>query len=113
VAPTAGEVTGPEIEVRLEATGIAIVPATGTRVPGEAHFHLFLDADPAVDRTQPVGQGAGVVHLGTGAARHSYRDLPPGPHRLIAVLGWGDHVPVADATTDTVTFTVGPPTRQP
>jgi hypothetical protein len=28
--------------------------------------------------------------------------LAPGRHRLIAVLAWGDHVPVANALRDTI-----------
>jgi hypothetical protein len=47
-----------------------------------------------------------VVHLGKGDTTHAYAGLAPGAHRVIAVLAWGDHVPVEGAVRDTVDFVV-------
>ena len=106
VAPTMGARTGGELEVRLSSSGVRVVPATGTAAPGEAHLHLFLDTDLPADLTQPVGQGQGILHLGTGDSVHAYTGLAPGRHRIIALLATGDHVPMAGAASDTVEFEV-------
>ncbi len=107
-APRSGStVTGTAVTVRLKATGIRIVPASGLKVDGEAHHHVFVDADltPADSAIPKTGQ---IYHLGSGADTLRLEGLAPGAHRLIAVLAWGNHVPVAGARTDTVRFTVKP-----
>lgn len=107
LAPTGAALIGDSVTVRLRAEGIAIVPATGSRVEGEAHHHLFVDAD-VTPEGEAIPRGEGIHHLGTGA--DSLRiGLAPGTHRLIAVLAWGDHVPVAGAARDTVVLTIEAP----
>jgi hypothetical protein len=51
---------------------------------------------PKDDRIRHLGSGADTVTL----------VLPAGKHRVIAVAAWGDHIPVAGAIRDTVTFEV-------
>lgn len=98
---------GDSLTVQFGAFGATVVPATGTRVEGEVHHHLFVDVD-VTPEGEPVPKGEGIYHLGTGA--DSVRiALAPGRHRLIAVLAWGDHVPVAGATRDTITVEMVPP----
>ncbi len=104
-SPAIGDTTGADVTVALRADGITIAPATGTREPGMAHHHLFLDRDPSDDR-RAIPSEAGVVHLGKGDTTHVFSSLTPGPHRVIAVLAWGDHVPVEGAGRDTVDFVV-------
>jgi hypothetical protein len=104
-SPAPGDSTGPEVTVVLRVDGITIGPATGTREPGVAHHHLFLDRDPS-GTGQVIPAESGVVHLGKGDTTHAYDGLAPGAHRVIAVLAWGDHVPVEAAIRDTVDFVV-------
>jgi hypothetical protein len=104
-SPAPGDTTGPDVTVRLRADGITIGPATGTREPGVAHHHLFLDRDPS-GAGQVIPSESGVVHLGKGDTTYAYAGLAPGAHRLVAVLASGDHVPVEGAVRDTVDFVV-------
>jgi hypothetical protein len=104
-APAPGDTTGRDVAIVLSAEGITIAPASGTREPGVAHHHLFLDRDASgADAAIPAAEG--VVHLGTGDSTYVYPGLTPGPHRVIAVLAWGDHVPVEGAGRDTADFVV-------
>lgn len=107
-SPAEGDSTGPRVMVHLSATGVRVVPASGLRVPGEGHHHLFLDIDPgAADSI--IGKGKGIFHLGTGVDSLLLDSLPPGGHRLIAVFAGGDHVPMAEVRRDTVSFSVRKP----
>jgi len=104
-SPAPGDTTGADVTVVLHVEGITIGPATGTREPGVAHHHLFLDRAPS-STGQVIPAEAGVVHLGKGDTTHVYAGLAQGAHRVIAVLAWGDHVPVEGAARDTVDFVV-------
>ena len=98
-------VDGDSITVRLSASGVRIVPA-GDTTAGTGHHHLYLDTDlgePGV--AVPVVPGR-VIHMGTGVSEYTFTDVPPGPHRLIAVVADGMHVPLQPWVTDTITFTV-------
>ena len=100
LAPMPLTFVGDSLTVRLGAYGAAVVPATGSRVEGEVHHHLLVDVD-VTPEGEPVPKGEGIYHLGNGA--DSVRiALAPGRHRLIAVLAWGDHVPVTGAARDTI-----------
>jgi hypothetical protein len=107
-APAEGGTTGSRIVVRLAASGVRVVAASGTRVAGEGHHHLFLDADPGPPETV-IGTGGGIFHLGSGVDSLVLDSLAPGPHRLIAVFASGDHVPMAEVRADTVQFEVKQP----
>ncbi len=103
--PADGDTVSQPFTVRLGAAGVAVVAASGLRQHGEGHHHLVIDlALPPMDAPIPVGPG--YVHIGTGASERVLDSLPPGPHRIIAVLGWGDHVPAAGVVTDTVRIVV-------
>lgn len=99
------EVTGPAVTVRLEATGVTIVPA-GDMTPGTGHHHLYLDDDVAPSGAPVPTVPGHVVHLGTGVSEYVFEDVAPGTHRLIAVVADGAHVPLQPWVTDTVRFTV-------
>ena len=105
VAPAKGAVTGPTVQVTLEATGIEIAPAADKK-PGTAHHHLFLDVNvTAADSAIPIGV-PGIVHLGKGQSTYTFEGVAPGLHRLIDVLADPSHVPLKPMVADTVTFTV-------
>jgi hypothetical protein len=107
LAPMPIAFRGDSITVQFGAFGATVVPATGTRVEGEVHHHLFVDVD-VTPEGEPVPKREGIYHVGDGS--DSVRiAVAPGRHRLIAVLAWGDHVPVAGASRDTITIEMLPP----
>ncbi|HEU5261220.1 MAG TPA: DUF4399 domain-containing protein [Gemmatimonadales bacterium] len=97
-------VSGP-VTVRLQATGVKIVPATIER-RGTGHHHLFVDRDLNwISDTIPQGS-PGIIHLSRGQVEFVMDSLTPGPHRIIAVVADWRHVPLNPLIADTVTFTV-------
>lgn len=106
--PADAEVTGARVVVRLAAAGVRVVPASGQRVAGEGHHHLFLDVDPG-QADSLIRTGKGIYHLGSGVDSLVLDSLPDGLHRLIAVFAGGDHVPMAEVRRDTVLFDVKKP----
>lgn len=103
--PTDGAtITGSTVNVRLAATGVPIVPA-GDLTPGTGHHHLYLDAEltPAAEPV-PTVPGS-IVHMGNAASEFRFDSVPPGQHRLIAVVADGVHVPLNPLVVDTVMFT--------
>lgn len=98
-------VTGPSVTVQLSATGVSIVPA-GDMTPGTGHHHLYLDAD-VESTTAPVPTVPGsIIHMGNAASEYTFENVAPGPHRLIAVVADGAHMPLQPLVVDTVNFTV-------
>jgi hypothetical protein len=106
VAPAEGEeVDGPNVTIRLEASGIDIVPA-GDTASGTGHHHLYLDTDLApFDVPIPAVPGQ-VIHMGDGSSSYTFEGVAAGEHRVIAVVGDGVHVPLQPPVVDTVLFTV-------
>lgn len=105
-SPAEGDtITGTSVHFTLGATGIEIAPAVDAR-PETAHHHLYLDADfPQVEASIPMGVG-GVVHLGQAQTEYTWENVPPGAHRVIAVLADPGHIPLRPWVTDTVNFVV-------
>lgn len=93
-----------EVDVFLRTT-VPLAPA-GDMTPGTGHHHLFLDADIG-DVTVPIATVPGsIVHLGDGSDSYRFEDVGSGPHRLIAVVADGAHVPLQPLVVDTVHFVV-------
>ncbi len=65
---------------------------------------LRIDAVPA-GAAIPAGV-PGIVHLGTGAGEWTVSGLAPGEHPIIAVLAYGNHVPMEGVAADTVRVVV-------
>jgi hypothetical protein len=104
--PADGDTVGPDVRIVLRTEGVVLEPAQGERVPGRGHHHIFVDTE-VTPASEPIPrQVEGIVHLGTGASQFTLRGLTPGEHRLIAVLAYGDHVPMERVVTDTVTVRV-------
>ena len=107
-SPSNGDtISGSAVRITLAATGIEIAPAADAR-PETAHHHLYLDTDfPATETAIPMGAG-GVVHLGQAQTEYHWENVPPGPHRIIAVLADPGHIPLRPWVTDTVNFVAKP-----
>lgn len=108
-SPSEGDtVSGTAVHITLNATGIEIAPAADAR-PETAHHHLYLDVDfPQLDGAIPMGV-TGVIHLGGGQREFHWDSVPPGNHRIIAVLADPGHIPLRPFVTDTVNFVVVAP----
>jgi hypothetical protein len=104
-SPAEGDTTGPDVTVKLSAMGV-IVEKAGTKVEGHGHHHLFLDMSPSAEGAPIPPNSAMVQHIGTGDSTWTFKGLTPGPHTLIAVLAYGDHVPMTNVARDTVHFVV-------
>ena len=104
--PADGDTVGPEVRVVLGAEGVEVVAADGQLMAGRGHHHLFIDTDltPA-GAAIPAGV-PGIVHIGTGAGESTVSGLAPGEHRIIAVLAYGNHVPMEGVAPDTVRVVV-------
>lgn len=108
VMPGEGAEVRGEVPITLGAEGVVVEAASGTRDEGRGHHHLFVDTDlsPA---GEPIPAGVpGIIHIGTGASEYVLTDLAPGPHRIIAMLAYGDHVPMEGVATDTLNIVVMP-----
>lgn len=107
ISPAEGATTGRDVTVTLRSEGVRITKADGARVEGVGHYHLFLDTSPTADSVVIPPNTAKIVHIGTGDSTYTFKGVPAGPHRIIAVIGYGNHVPMA-SRRDTVNFTVKP-----
>jgi hypothetical protein len=96
---------GPNLEVTLRVEGISIVPA-GQQEPMSGHHHIFLDADvsePGVPIPSVPGE---IVHMGDASSTYTFENVEPGEHRIIAVVGDWQHVPLQPWVVDTVLVTI-------
>jgi hypothetical protein len=98
-----GDTISAPFTVQLSATGVVIVPATGIREAGKGHHHLIIDGEVPPD-SLPLPSPPAAIHLGTGVSEYRVDSLAPGPHRLIAIVAFGDHVPIPGVKRDTVTI---------
>jgi len=105
LSPRSGDTTDASLTVRLAVSGATVVPADGSHMDGQGHHHLFVDVDPTPSDSV-IPKREGVYHIGTGADSLRLERLAPGPHRLIAVFAYGDHVPMTSVKPDTVNFVV-------
>lgn len=101
LSPADGDTVGPDVVVRLSVTGAQAVPATGIRIEGEGHHHLFVDAD-LLPADSVIPKTEGIYHLGSGADTLRLTGLAPGSHRIITRFAYGDHVPMTGVAADTI-----------
>jgi hypothetical protein len=104
-SPADGDTTGTDVTIVLAGENVTIAKADGARVEGTGHHHLFLDTPPSAEGQPIPPTSATVVHIGTGDSTFTFKGLAPGAHEVIAVLGYGDHVPMT-TRRDTVRFIV-------
>jgi hypothetical protein len=105
VTPTEGAlINGSTVTVQL-SSDVPLLPA-GDLTPGSGHHHLYLDAE-LTGPTEPVPTVPGsIIHMGDASASYVFENVPPGEHRIIAVVADGVHVPLQPWVVDTVSFTV-------
>ncbi len=105
VQPADGaEVDAGPLLVVMETEGVEIV-AAGNMDSGTGHHHLIVNAD--VEWSLPIPNDPGVhYHMGQAQTEFTLEDLPPGRHRIIAVVADGVHIPLDPPVSDTVTVIV-------
>ena len=94
VNPTANEVTGPNLTIKLALTGARVVPATtvkGKLPKGEGHIHVSVDNK--------------LVSMAYGTTQ-DLNGLAPGAHAKLAEFVAIDHQPFANRVVATVIFRV-------
>ncbi len=104
-SPAEGDSVSLPFTITLEASGVEVVPATGTSEPGKGHHHLIVDGD-ITDDTLPLAPAPIVIHMGNGATEKVMDSLSKGPHRIIAVFADGMHVPMKSVRSDTLNVIV-------
>lgn len=104
-SPTKGATTGTDVTVTLRSQGVTIAKSDGKMTEGIGHHHLFLDTIPTMDNMVIPPNSAKVVHIGTGDSTYTFKNLPRGTHRIIAVIGYGDHMAMP-GRRDTLDITV-------
>jgi hypothetical protein len=107
VSPVENDSTGHDVTVTLSSKNVTIAKADAAHVEGIGHYHLFLDTIPSMDTLPIPPTTKNVVHIGTGDSTYTFKGLKAGAHQIIAVLGYGNHVPMP-SVTDTVNFVVKP-----
>jgi hypothetical protein len=105
VSPAEGDSTSHDVTVVMTKEGVTIAKADGAQVEGTGHYHLFLDTIPSADGAAIPPNSKNTVHIGTGDSTYTFKGLSAGPHEIIAVIGYGNHFPMA-ARRDTVKFVV-------
>lgn len=105
LSPAEGDSTGPDVTVVLGKENVTIEKASGTKVEGVGHYHLFLDTIPVEDGVVIPPNSKNTVHIGTGDSTYTFKGLAPGAHEIIAVIGYGDHSAMPEKR-DTVRFVV-------
>jgi len=98
-------ITGTSVTVRLDASGVSIVPA-GDMTMGTGHHHLYLDADLTEPGVPVPSIPGSIIHMGDASSAYTFEGLTPGQHRIIAVVADGAHFPLQPWVVDTVTFMV-------
>lgn len=101
-SPANGDTVGPTVKVTVETQGVTLEKANGSHVAGHGHFHLFVDTTVTMGSTPIPPTGKKIIHVGSGANEVTLTGLAAGPHRIIAVLGYGDHVVMNGAKQDTI-----------
>ncbi len=104
-SPRTGDTVSVPFTVALAATGVEVIPADGTAVEGQGHHHLLIDSALATD-TLPIPGAPAAIHMGNGASEFEVKELAPGPHRIITVFAYGNHVPMSMVKRDTIDIVV-------
>jgi hypothetical protein len=108
-APANGATVTNPVTVTVQSSGAVIKPATDND-PNAAHYHYFVDRNPAsvLQQGQPIPTGQpDIIH--TDSPNQQLPNLSPGQHTVWVVLAHTDHTPYNPNVQDQVTFTVAAP----
>ncbi|MHB8577976.1 MAG: DUF4399 domain-containing protein [Dehalococcoidia bacterium] len=105
-APANGATVSNPVAMKITSSGITIKAATA-QDPTAAHYHYFIDHDPALVVKQgqqiPTGQ-PDIVH--SADPNQVLPNLAAGPHTVWVVMAHTDHTPLTPDVTAKVSFSV-------
>ncbi len=107
-APANNSTANSTVIVNVEQSGAVIKPATDND-PNAAHYHYFIDRDPAtvLKPGQPIPTGQpDIIHSASPSL--PVVGLKPGQHHVWVVLAHSDHTPFSPNVQREVAFTVVP-----
>lgn len=106
-SPTQNGVVGSgTVKVSVHYSGPTLVPGAQATKLDDYHLHYFLDEDASAYISGAKSIPAGNPHIvHTAATEVTFDNLARGKHTLTVVMSGNNHVPVAPALTDTVSFT--------
>ncbi len=105
--PSEGATVSNPVQMHVTSSGATIKAATDADASA-AHYHYFIDRDPAtvVQQGQPIPAGQpDIIH--TNDANLPLPSLAPGQHTIWVVLAHTDHTPYNPSVQARVAFTVG------
>jgi hypothetical protein len=92
ISPRDGARVSNPVVVRFGLKGMGIAPA-GIKFDNTGHHHLLIDTDAPTDLNAPLPSSDKVIHFGKGQTETTLKDLSPGKHTLLLVLGDASHIP--------------------
>jgi hypothetical protein len=92
ISPKDGATVSNPVVVQFGLKGMGIAPA-GIKFDNTGHHHLLIDTDAPTDLSAPLPSSDKVIHFGKGQTETTLKDLTPGKHTLLLVLGDYSHVP--------------------
>lgn len=106
IVPSDGDTVSSPVSVQFGLDGMRLA-AAGTFEEGTGHHHLLIDTGlPPLN--QPIPKDEQHLHFGDGQTETTV-DLPAGEHRLLLVLGDGNHIPHdPPVVSKVITITVEP-----
>lgn len=100
----AANTAGQPVVVSLTSEGVTIKAADGDASGTTGHYHVFIDRDPT-PAGQAIPKETGIVH--TIESSVNLEGLASGDHFIWAVLGDGNHLPLAGGNVaHKITFTI-------
>jgi hypothetical protein len=94
------------VQVSVQYSGPALVPAANAAKLDDYHVHYFLDenATPYIGTGVPVPAGnPHIVH--SAAMQVTFDNVSAGPHTVTVVMSGANHISVAPPLTAQVQFT--------
>ncbi len=99
-------VSGPDVTITWDSTGVTIVPAADAKQLTEGHYHLFLDKEANVQDGVEIPRGdPQIIH--TADKQYKWANVAQGQHTVTVVVSYSDHKPWVPRTMATMSFTVG------
>jgi hypothetical protein len=92
ISPKNGATVSNPVLVQFGLKVMGIAPA-GIKFDNTGHHHLLIDSDAPTDLSAPLPASEKIIHYGKGQTETTLKDLTPGKHTLLLVLGDASHIP--------------------
>jgi len=105
VTPLPASVKGNVVTLDLKADGVTIVKPDGDTSGKTAHYHVFIDRDPTA-AGQGIPKEAGIIHTADNPV--TLAGMTTGSHRIVVVLGDGNHTRLGTSQVEGTVKVEGP-----